>query len=532
MYTIAVVDDEEELRKAIIKRIDWESVGFQVVGEADNGIEALELVEKKEPDLLLTDIRMPFLSGLELARQVREIRPATQIAFLSGYDEFVYAQQAIQYNIISYLLKPITMADLTRELLAIKEKLDRLFEEFHEKQAEHTNISDFVIPLLLDNYQPAHIREREEHLLEQAVACGLVRDKLTPPHYVVMTTMIRDQDGNNHTAREYVHSVDIIVKKYAGGLSFYSNGKIVSLLLATRAAFDKYLHILVGDITQSVERILGQQVLIGISRSTDQLSACHEAYQEAVDAMSYSAETAGGVHYISDEERASEIDLERMLRSVSEVESLLRGGREEELQSYLDQLFETLRAEGASQSMVKFLLMQLFSSVTQTVYAVADGEKLKELQENTYMQKMTAFDGSIQEAKDQVIHLCMTARDLIASQRKKSSQILCEQALQIIDSDYGNQDLSLISVSSRINVSPNYLSALIKKDQGKTFIDLLTGRRIEAAKQLLLCTPMKIREIAEKCGYNDQHYFSYCFKKYMGVSPNAMRQKNQSGEES
>ena len=108
MYTIVIADDETELRQALIRRIDWESVGFQVVGEAENGIEALELVGKLEPDLLLTDVRMPFMSGIELAREVREIRPTMQIAFLSGFDDFTYAQQAIQYNIISYMLKPIS----------------------------------------------------------------------------------------------------------------------------------------------------------------------------------------------------------------------------------------------------------------------------------------------------------------------------------------------------------------------------------------------------------------------------------------
>ena len=92
MYRIIVADDEEELRRAIIRKIQWEEIGFQVVGEAENGAEALELVEKLEPDLLMTDIRMPFISGVELARQIREVRPSTQIAFLSGYDDFSYAQ--------------------------------------------------------------------------------------------------------------------------------------------------------------------------------------------------------------------------------------------------------------------------------------------------------------------------------------------------------------------------------------------------------------------------------------------------------
>ena len=138
-YTIVIADDEEQLRHSLIRRIPWEEIGFQVVGEAENGIEALEQVERLEPDLLLTDIRMPFMSGIELAREAREICPTMQIAFLSGHDDFSYAQQAIQYNIISYMLKPISSAELTEELKRIKRKIDQRFEEFasSREQEEH-----------------------------------------------------------------------------------------------------------------------------------------------------------------------------------------------------------------------------------------------------------------------------------------------------------------------------------------------------------------------------------------------------------
>ena len=98
MYTIVFADDEEEVRQAIIKKVNWEEIGYEFVGEAGNGAEALELVEKLKPDVLLTDIQMPFVSGIELARQVREIHPSTQIVLLSGHDDFTYAQKAIQYN--------------------------------------------------------------------------------------------------------------------------------------------------------------------------------------------------------------------------------------------------------------------------------------------------------------------------------------------------------------------------------------------------------------------------------------------------
>ena len=133
-YTVVVADDEEEIRRSLVRRVKWEEIGFEVVGEAENGADALELVEKLEPDLLLTDIKMPFLSGIELARAVREVRPMVQIAFLSGFDDFTYAQQAIQYNIVSYMLKPISAKEIEAELIKIKKAMDQRVEEFTKKE--------------------------------------------------------------------------------------------------------------------------------------------------------------------------------------------------------------------------------------------------------------------------------------------------------------------------------------------------------------------------------------------------------------
>ena len=119
-YTVLVVDDEQNQRRALIQKVDWEAAGFTVIGEAENGVEAIEIVEILEPDLIFTDIKMPMISGLELAAKVREISPITQIVILSGYDNFEYAQTAIQYNIVRYLLKPISSEELSKELCEIR----------------------------------------------------------------------------------------------------------------------------------------------------------------------------------------------------------------------------------------------------------------------------------------------------------------------------------------------------------------------------------------------------------------------------
>lgn len=232
MYTIVIADDEAELRQALVRRINWKEVGFEVVGEAENGAEALELVEKLEPDLLLTDVRMPFMSGIELARAVREIRPNIQIAFLSGFDDFTYAQQAIQYNIISYLLKPISSKELTEELKKIKQKIDVKFQEFTKKNAEQEqqNLMVFFMPLLLDSFSDTQGEDREEALTQEAVSRGFIKPEHTYMHYTVLVTSFWDEKGRNRTSEGDMNAVNLILRKYIRYVSFYTDGRIVSLL--------------------------------------------------------------------------------------------------------------------------------------------------------------------------------------------------------------------------------------------------------------------------------------------------------------
>ena len=409
MYTLIVADDEEELRRALIEKVHWESIGFKVVGEAENGVEALELVERLKPDLVLTDIRMPFVSGIELARQVREVHPSTQIAFLSGHDDFSYAQQAIQYNIISYMLKPISALELTEELRKIKEKIDEQFRTFatdvHEPNRE-TAVT-FLMALLLDEFQIENDLERDRELLEKLVEFGIAQTTGGALLYTVMTTSILSENAENETKEANVNAVNSVLEKYFRAVSFYFNGKITSILISTKRGYEKYLHIAVEEISEKVKRIMNKNSIIGIGRLENGLSNIHKAYVESVKAMGYSSKKKKGI---------------------------------------------------------------------------ADME-----------------------------------------QYKNSAELISEKALEIINYNYMDPDISLVSVSNEIAVSPNYLSALIKKSTGATFIDLLSRKRISVATDLLLHSNYKIREIAERCGYNDQHYFSYCFKKITGMSPNACR---------
>ncbi len=416
VYTVIVSDDEDELREAMCSLIPWDGLGFHLVGSASNGLDTLELVERFEPDLLLTDIRMPFISGIELARQVREVRPATNIAFISGYDDFEYAKQAISYNILSYMLKPVTVEGLSEELRIIHAKIDRQFELFRKAAADGAMSAKaaVIMPLVLDDYPDP---EGEENALEQAWQCGILRDRRDRPFYTVMVSQLFDK-GSSGTEPSFVASVNNLASKYLRGVHFYASGRVVSVLMGNPSDFEEYIHILADEISQMADRVLSMECRIGVSRETRKITSLHDAYKEAMEA---------------------------------------------------------LRSGDWSESCVQFI------------------------------------------------------SDLAPEVNRGS--ILCRRALEKMEQNFMDPALSLVSISSMLSVSPNHLSACIKKYTGDTFINNLISMRMKAAKELLLNSSLKIQEVAERCGYSDQHYFSYCFKKYTGESPNSMRRRIHSERE-
>ena len=404
IYTVVVADDEDVLREAVCTMVPWAELGFSLAGSASNGLDALQLVEKLEPDLLLTDIRMPFISGIELARQVREVRPAMNIAFLSGYDDFEYAKQAIQYNIISYMLKPLTMDGLAAELKVIHEKIDRRYASLRRADNNQGDRAAFLIPLVLEHYDNAP-EGLEASLRNDASACGLLRGVDDRSVLVVLAAAMAD---GQPCEMSLVRLVEQLANKYLRHFVFASSGRVVAVLLGNPSDFEEYLHILADEICQLTERALDERMLVGVGRPVSQFVELNTTYRQALEALHAAEESEGGVSFTADTRKG--------------------GG-------------------------------------------------------------------------------------------------LCERALEIIEQHYMDEDLSLASLSAMLDVSPNHLSACIKKTAGETFINILVRRRMENAQQLLLNTNLQVQEIARRCGYTDQHYFSYCFKKYSGTSPGALRRQ-------
>lgn len=236
--------------------------------------------------------------------------------------------------------------------------------------------------------------------------------------------------------------------------------------------------------------------------------------------------TARATSDISTTRSARAHEFENAEKSVYKLEQLLKIGSKDEIKSFLDEILSGKTREG-----IDYIIIQILATAHRCVSVLPDGNAAAELftSNNSFMSRLS-FDFN-EQYKNELVSLCLDARDIISRSQRHESEALCDHALQIINEEYMNEDLSLTDASDKLGVSPNYLSALIKKKKSKNFVALVTERRMKAASDLLLCTSMKIFEISQKCGYSDQHYFSYCFKKYYGVSPNKYREERLGGKD-
>lgn len=529
-YTVLVVDDEQEQRRALIERVDWASAGFEVIGEAENGVEALDLLESLEPDLILTDICMPMISGLDLTAKVRELRPATQIVILSGYDSFEYAQAAIQYNIISYFLKPISPDEMSKELFEIHRRMDeRLSVVFGapdrgtKEQLRELSVDKFLLPLMLGSNEE---QLDDGELFNTAKELGIIKKDCAKPRFCILVTKFKNENGVSKTEKSHADFLDSVFSRYMHSESFVVYGRAVTLAVTEgEGELSNLLELPLLEIVQTAKRILHATCTIGVSREFSALSDCSSAYFQAIAARRYTSDGAGEVRFINDQERNSELEIDRAEKSASKLEQLLKVGNDDQLEQFINGLYESNTPENAG-----LLVMQIIATVFRVASSASERSDVSELfSSNPIFARITSYT-SESVMKNELISFCREARKLISRSQRRDTEILCDHALQIIDERYSDEELSLTGVSNELSVSPNYLSALIKKHKKKNFVTLLTERRMKAAYDMLVCTNMKVLEISERCGYSDQHYFSYCFKRFYGDSPNRIRSVHRSDE--
>ena len=535
LYSIILVDDEEEVRKSIIKQIDWESAGFQVVGDAENGEDALEKIEVLEPDVVLTDIRMPYMDGLTLAEKIRQRYPSTKVVIFSGYDDFEYAQKAIKLNVTEYILKPVNVEELTSILKRIKSNLD---EEIEEKR----NVSR-----LRENYRKSLPIIREQFfndMVHRRLADDLIESKLREydipitgaRKWIIAAIDVEKSDDRSkktlslHEEEELIPiSVMQIVreklKSYCRFSLFQSTaeaGMVVIAALDDDNTTTGLIDVL-RDICKETKRILEVPVTIGIGHSVTGLSKIAGSYQSAVEALGYKAVVGSGITiYINDMEPVGSGKLEFDNSDESDFISAVKFGPDEKIEAVMVRIsgkLESARVHYRQQQVYVFgvlnTVIQMIQQYDLNLEEILGGE----------LEYLSVID-KLQKREEFGEWLLKTARKMnqaINQERDMTTRQVIQQAKQYIMDNYQNPDLSVEMICRHLHMSPAYFSTMFKKETGQAYIAYLTEIRLNKAVELLNKTDDKTYVIASKVGYQEQNYFSYVFKKKFGVSPTKFR---------
>ena len=534
LYRIMIVDDEEEIRLGIIKKIDWESNGFIVVGDAENGQDALEKAEKLQPDVIMTDIKMPFMDGLELGKKLVELMPSTKIIVFSGCDDFEYAHKAIKINVVEYVLKPINSAELIEVLVRLKEQLDR---EYNEKRNLETLYKHYIksLPVIREQFLVGAIEGRinEEQWHEQMEELGIdfKYKHLTVGIIQADGTLSFEENLNSFSGQKESALTPISIKKivdenmgkYCKFISFIYSGMVIVM-----GNFEKKEDILlfikgINEVCKVYKRIMGLTISAGIGYVYSNPSQIRFSYRTAQNALDYRFILgAGKAIYIDDVEPDNSIQLQLDEKEERSMLNAIKISSEDEISEAIDSLFKKTEDLLLPFNQYRIYLMEIMTSLLKLVQTYAfDIEEIFGENFNAYSY-LESFN-SIHEVKKWIIEKAIRINSYIKRERINSSMMLIEKAKQYIKENYSDYDVSVEKLCSKLHVSPTYFSTMFKKETGTSFVNYLTATRLEEAVKLLNTTDDKTYMIAEKVGYPEANYFSYVFKKQFGVSPSKYR---------
>ena len=527
LYNVLLVDDEADVLQAMKKKIDWEALGFCLAGTAENGQEALEMAEQLHIDVVMTDIKMPYMDGLTLCKNLKQSYRNMKVIIYSGFDDFEFAREAVHLEAEEYLLKPISAGDMEAAFSKVRKKLDQEYDEYRNlnrlSEYYRKSLPAMREQLVMGILEGRIAGERARAMMETYEIC------LDSPFYVVAALYmdVNPREEQPQPAQLFTLSLKDMVQDYLKNRTrFFSTAfldqVIVIFMLDEREEIDQVLYHL-DQICKMGFRLLKSSVTAAVGQICANTDALHTSYEEAVNAMEYrSILGSGQVLYINDIEPCSE---ENILVTEHEFQNLVHAvklGNRDETNAAIAQIMDSIRKERISPGQYQLLFMELLSELMKIGRAYKlhpnqiFGEHAGSWQELYRMVTVDELEGWLQE-------VCTNLRHVLRHERRDSAARLTEQAKAYIEEHYKESDLSADSLCRCLNVSAAYFSTIFKREVGMSFVAYLTKIRLEHALELLRTTEDKTYIIASRVGYMEPNYFSYVFKKQYGISPSKYR---------
>ena len=519
-YKVFFVEDEIVTREGIRDNVDWKANGFEFCGEASDGEMALPLLRTARPDVLITDIKMPFMDGLQLCKIVRERMPWVKIIILSGHDEFEYAQRAINLGVTEYLLKPVTVQNIHQVLQKVATQLEQEKKEKenlrHLREQIEENRSILRERLLLKMVVGA---VSSTEAIEKGQLLGL--DLIARCYLVVILRIELSDRSEQFDYDEYQqvqHFVSGLVENMPDVFFLRKDWEELVLLMKGNAPefVEEERERLVERIKQEVKRTR-YQLTIGIGTPKKRIAELHQSFIEALVSIQRAANENNKVM----NNAVDKADLLKVDRSA--VEYFLRCGTKEGFDEFFNIYIRPLGETALTSYLIKnYIFVDVVLATVKLVNELG-GNIDQVVPELSSIETTLASIKTVEQLREQVYKILVST--LAFRDRHTSSHYMgtVQQAKEYIDHHYMDPDLSLNEVAAQVNLSPSHFSVVFSKEACHTFKEYLTEIRITKAKELLRTTALRSADIAYQIGYSDPHYFSHVFRKITGLSPNEFR---------
>lgn len=543
MYRILIADDEAYIRNLIAKSINNSDLGMEVVGCAEDGTSAINMIKELQPDILITDICMPMLSGLDLIKEVKDTGTNIKTIIISGYDDFSYAKTAMQLGVTNYLLKPFLPDELFEVLNKIKEELESNASLLRNMSELQNHFEDNVLYIqerfLKDIIQNKTVKKDlvEEgrtlrlNLSANFYCIGIIKlqsegegfpDVINNPGMVMEFLMV--------TKDEYVEEA---VNTYA--VRFHDNQLVMIFCSKHRDIFEFNTSIKnsIEKINNSLIKYYNMRLVCVLGKIYPKLERIANSYEEALSVIKYILpEKSCVIHYDEAKQmKETKVDLndKTLVELREELILNIRLAKKDRALKLLDTIlgyYESLFA--TSQEFVSLSIFELVFSIDNALLESGSAYQVWQDSDMKKYLKDQILCGTLLDTKilleNYILKRCDEFMNIIANQGDK----LVYDIKVLIEHNLGNEDFNLENVSSQLYFSPNYVRQLFKQKTGEGFMEYLIRRRLERAGDLLKDPLNKIQEVSSESGYSNQKYFSSCFKKFYGCTPTEYRDRMQS----
>jgi two-component system, response regulator YesN len=513
---VLLVDDEDMIRQGIMQSVDWNDFNMRVIGEAEDGEEALEIFSKHRPQVILTDIKMPFMDGLELLEKVKSENDDTYIIIISGYDEFQYAQKALKLGAFDFILKPIDLDYLEQILTKISTDFAEKIEKEKDVQALKEKVENSRSILQEGFFKDLIIRKIDRDAVEEK----LKELEIVESRY--NTALLVHLDEAENTNETFQNKE--LFEREDGIFCIELNQREYLLLI-----FGVHEHALKNKRSRICKKIRDEvnvSLTIAFGNIYPSILRLSQSYEEALEALDYKFILGNGqnidYNHIKDRVKAYSNVINN--KDYDLIYSLDFTDKQS-LQKDINQLMSDIKNAGRDSYLYsQMIISNIYMSAIKALKEI--GGNVEEVFKHPLEEfKQLASNPTLNKVEDKLLDMLFKIADYINERKFGKYVYIIEKAKLYIHQHHQNPDLSIEAVARYVNISISYFSILFKQETGQTFVDYLTTLRIEKAKYLLKVSGYRSYEISDQVGFNNSTYFSTIFKKYNGCSPTEYRKR-------